>query len=144
MDVATRYCWLSQSSSPWALCTFWIPLNTVLQQLLQMIPRRYPRSTLFFLPSLLGCSFFYGRMLSILFHSLKKIFFYLAINYELPMLLNILQHHFWWLHTPLLYQFCSVQFSHSVMSDSLWPHESQYTRPPCPSPTPGVYSNFVV
>ena len=33
------------------------------------------------------------------------------------------------------------QFSHSVMSDSLWPHESQYTRPPCPSPTPGVYSN---
>ena len=35
----------------------------------------------------------------------------------------------------------SVQFSHSVVSDSLWPHESQHTRPPCPSPTPGVYSN---
>ena len=35
----------------------------------------------------------------------------------------------------------SVQFSHSVMSDSLWPHESQHARPPCPSPTPGVYSN---
>ena len=33
----------------------------------------------------------------------------------------------------------SVQFSCSVMSDSLWPHESQHTRPPCPSPTPGVY-----
>ena len=32
----------------------------------------------------------------------------------------------------------SVQFSHSVMSDSLWPHESQHARPPCPSPTPGV------
>ena len=27
------------------------------------------------------------------------------------------------------------------MSDSLWPHESQHTRPPCPSPTPGVYPN---
>ena len=27
------------------------------------------------------------------------------------------------------------------MSDSLWPHESQHARPPCPSPTPGVYSN---
>ena len=38
-------------------------------------------------------------------------------------------------------QFCSVQFSHSVMSDSLWPHESQQDRPPCPSPTPRVYSN---
>ena len=36
---------------------------------------------------------------------------------------------------------CSVQFSHSVVSDSLWPHESQHARPPCPSPTPGVYSN---
>ena len=32
----------------------------------------------------------------------------------------------------------SVQFSHSVVSDSLWPHELQHTRPPCPSPTPGV------
>ena len=35
----------------------------------------------------------------------------------------------------------SVQFSHSVMSDSLWPHESQHARPPCPAPTPGVPSN---
>ena len=33
------------------------------------------------------------------------------------------------------------QFSCSVMSDSLWPHGLQHTRPPCPSPTPGVYSN---
>ena len=36
----------------------------------------------------------------------------------------------------------SVQFSHSVMSYSLWPHELQYARPPCPSPTLGVYSNW--
>ena len=35
----------------------------------------------------------------------------------------------------------SVQFSHSVMSNSLQPHESQHTRPPCPSPTPGVHSD---
>ena len=35
----------------------------------------------------------------------------------------------------------SVQFSHSVMSDSLRPHELQHTRPLCPSPTPGVHSN---
>ena len=35
----------------------------------------------------------------------------------------------------------SVQFSHSVVSDSLWPHELQHARPPCPSPTPGVHSN---
>ena len=33
------------------------------------------------------------------------------------------------------------QFSHSVVSDSLWPHESQHARPPCPSSTPRVYPN---
>ena len=35
----------------------------------------------------------------------------------------------------------SVQFSRSVVCDSLRPHESQHARPPCPSPTPGVHSN---
>ena len=34
-----------------------------------------------------------------------------------------------------------VQFSHSVVSDPLWPYELQHTRPPCLSPTPGVHSN---
>ena len=38
-------------------------------------------------------------------------------------------------------QFSSVQFRHSVLSNSLWPYEPQHTRPPCPSPTPRVYSN---
>ena len=41
----------------------------------------------------------------------------------------------------LCHRFNSVQFSHSVLSDSLRPHGLQHTRPPCPSPTPGVYSN---
>ena len=35
--------------------------------------------------------------------------------------------------------FSSVQFSRSVVSDSLQPYEPQHTRPPCPSPTPGVH-----
>ena len=35
----------------------------------------------------------------------------------------------------------SVQFSCSVVSDSLWPHESQHARPPCPSPTHRVHSD---
>ena len=38
--------------------------------------------------------------------------------------------------------FSSVQFSHSVVSNSLRPHESQHTRPPCPSPSPGVHSDI--
>ena len=36
-------------------------------------------------------------------------------------------------------EFSSVQFSHSVVSDSLRPHESQHARPPCASPTPAVH-----
>ena len=36
---------------------------------------------------------------------------------------------------------CSVQFSCSVVSDSLWPHEPQHARPTCLSPTPGVHPN---
>ena len=35
----------------------------------------------------------------------------------------------------------SVQFSRSVVTDSLWPHGLQHARPPCPSPTPEVHSN---
>ena len=38
--------------------------------------------------------------------------------------------------------FSSVHFSHSVMSDSLWPHRLQYARLPCPSPSPGTCSNL--
>ena len=39
------------------------------------------------------------------------------------------------------FPFNSVQISHSVVSDSLRPHESQHAKPPCPSPTRGVHSN---
>ena len=35
--------------------------------------------------------------------------------------------------------FSSVQFSRSIVSDCLWPHEPQHARPPCPSQTPGVH-----
>ena len=42
---------------------------------------------------------------------------------------------------PSSVQFSSVQFTRSVVSDSLRPHESQHARPPCPSPTPGVHSD---
>ena len=48
-----------------------------------------------------------------------------------------------WLHVVKIASWneLSVQFSHSVVSDSLRPHESQHPRPPCPSPTPGVHSD---
>ena len=40
-----------------------------------------------------------------------------------------------------MYMFSSVQFSRSVVSDSLRPHELQHARPPCPTPTPRAYPN---
>ena len=54
---------------------------------------------------------------------------------------------FWIFHFSLIREanikqiITSVQFSCSVVSDSLWPHEPQHARPPCPSPTPGVHSD---
>ena len=42
------------------------------------------------------------------------------------------------MYTVYVYMCVYLQFSHSVMSDSLWPHEPRHTRPPCPSPAPGV------
>ena len=70
-------------------------------------------------------------------------------------LINILLLHLLGCHTiPMLFmrkqplrilitylRFSSVQFSCSVVSDSLWPHEPQHARPLCPSPTPGVHPN---
>ena len=40
-----------------------------------------------------------------------------------------------------MYKCVLIQFSHSVVSDSLLPHRLQHARAPCPSPTPGVYPN---
>ena len=50
----------------------------------------------------------------------------------------------WQEYTEELYKFIKIssdQISRSVVSDSLRPHELQHTRPPCPSPTPGVHSD---
>ena len=44
-------------------------------------------------------------------------------------------------HKTANFYFSSVQFSHSVVSDSSWPHGPQHTRPPCPLPTPRACSN---
>jgi len=58
--------------------------------------------------------------------------FFLNILFYYDLLYNIE-------YSSLLYG--SVQFSRSVMSDSLQPHESQHARPPCPLPAPGVHSD---
>ena len=44
--------------------------------------------------------------------------------------------HPWYVYNLLILSISSVQFSRSVVSDSLWPHGLQHARPPCPSPTP--------
>ena len=70
----------------------------------------------------------------ILFHlSPNLIHFNHTILYCMNIMLNIL--------SVVMCRFSSVQFSYSVMSNSLRPHGLQHARLPCPSPTPGVYSN---
>ena len=54
-----------------------------------------------------------------------------------------LRNTFQWDTVVLYRHISSVQLSRSVMSDSLQPHESQQARPPCPSPSPGVYPKFM-
>ncbi|KAB0372083.1 hypothetical protein FD755_015875, partial [Muntiacus reevesi] len=75
----------------------------------------------------------------------KKNFYWLRISLShlYHFLLSIFKGHSSILQAKeaLSVQFSSVQFSHSVVSDSLRPHEPQHARPPCPSPTPGVYPN---
>ena len=56
----------------------------------------------------------------------------ITLTYLKHLELNILKNH-------LLLTFSSVQFSRSVVSDSLQPHESQHVKPPCTSPTPRVH-----
>jgi len=75
---------------------------------------------------------FVGKVMSLLLNMLSR----LVITF-LPRSKHLLIS---WLQSPSTI-FSSVQFSHSVMSNSLKPHELQHARSPCPSPTPGVHPN---
>ena len=76
---------------------------------------------------------FVGKGMSLLFNMLSR----LVLTF-LPRSKHLLIS---WLQSPSAVIFSSVQFSQSVVSDTVRPHESQHARPPCPSPTPGVYPN---
>ena len=70
-------------------------------------------------------------------------FIWLGFHCHLPQyIFNFLfWSHCWPIRFLIISGFSSVQFSHSVVSDSLRPHESQHAGPPCPSPTTGVHPN---
>ena len=76
---------------------------------------------------------FYFLKAVLLMHNMLQIFSKVTPN--VWRLYFIYSYYKYWLYS----LFSSVQFSHSVMSDSLRPRESQHARPPCPSPTPRVY-----
>ena len=94
-------------------CMLWLLSHPVMSDSLQ------PTDSWYFIGSLVtvtGFSLFF-------FSTLTSLWFPLLV---LPQSVNV--------------SFSSVQFSRSVVSDSLRPHEPQHARPPCPSPTPRVYS----
>ena len=83
-------------------------------------------------------------------YSRTLLFYFIYSNRNLFLIVHRLSNsyislHYWiwtsWNINSLAQNNNSVQFSHSAVSNSLQPHESQHTRLPCPSPTPGVYSN---
>ena len=76
---------------------------------------------------------FVGKVMSLFFNTLSR----LVIAF-LPRSKCLLIS---WLQSPstVIFSQSVSQFSHSVVSNSLRPHESQHARPPCPSPTPGVH-----
>jgi len=76
---------------------------------------------------------FVGKVMSLLFNMLSRL-----VKTFLPRSKLLLIS---WLQSPSAVIFSSVQFSRSVVSNSLRPHESQHARPPCPSPTLGVHSD---
>ena len=89
-------------------------------------------------------SFCGSVLLGFLSQTIKKMFY--SLYYQLFII--HFSYHFFNSHLKtskarLLYSYLepSVQFSRSVVSNSLRPHESQHARPPCPSPTPRVHSN---
>ena len=85
----------------------------------------------------------------LLFHRLIVVMKIIQVEIKLYLVLDLehfmshrkdkkqVSYYYWFLRCHLI----SVQFSRSVMSDSLWPHESQHARPPCLSPSPRVHSD---
>ena len=74
----------------------------------------------------------YSRFLSVIYFIHSSMCVSISIFQFIPPSLSTRNHTF---------HFGEVQFSRSVVSDSLRSHESQHARPPCPSPTPGVHSD---
>ena len=83
----------------------------------------------------------YARVLLKLNFFCSKLLRFIYLAGTVPLLSLYSDAEFQYVHCLSVSSISSVQFSRSVVSDSLWPHEPQHTRPPCPSPTPGVYSN---
>ena len=83
----------------------------------------------------------YARVLLKLNFFCSKLLRFIYLAGTVPLLILYSDAEFQYVHCLSVSSISSVQFSRSVVSDSLWPHEPQHTRPPCPSPTPGVYSN---
>ena len=88
---------------------------------------------------------FHCQWICVIFSFYSKSFIHLIKNVSFPRCLVLLGNHFSYCFALFCWidfrEFNSVQFSCSVMSDSLQPHGLQHARPPFPSPTPGVYLN---
>ena len=85
----------------------------------------------------------YAKVLLKLNFFCSKLLRFIYLAGTVPLLSLYSDAEFQYVHCLSVSSISSVQFSRSVVSDSLWPHEPQHTRPPCPSPTPRVYSTLM-
>ena len=126
---------LSTAFSPLELCHYLFPLSHLALFLISFFLPRLFNSTLWFLRVGMCWSYSFS-----IFDSGTQIPELNMIN-SLYSEQNSLHHRNFWgwkLYLLLVYD---LPFSHSVVSNSLWPHGPQHARAPCPSPTPRVYSN---
>ena len=82
-----------------------------------------------------------AKMIQVYIYNFLLIFFSIIVYCKILSIFSVLYSTTLMFIHPINIQFSSVQSSHSVVSDSLWPNGLQHIRPPCPSPTLGVYSN---
>ena len=109
-----------------------------------MEQQRHPTNTTGF--TVLSCNRRIVLLTQVILKKQTKLFFNLQFSRSVIFNTTLQNHQFFGAQLSSqsnchIHTFSSVQFSCSVMSNSLQPHESQHTRPPCSSPSPGVHSD---
>ena len=110
----------------------------------EILSRNFPLHFIFLFCSInmVNCIDFFLTIKAALHYGCKLYSIMMYYFFDILLILIFLKFRVFFIYVHEIYgSFSPVQFSHSVVSDPLRPHEPQHARPPCPSPTPGVCPN---